>query len=342
MKTQVDNWSIQDLWNNTVVGKDELTPRSYIRASEIGTSFLDRYYKMHAVPFTNDFDARVLRVFEAGNLFEWLVRAVLVRAGLLHRTQQEVVIPETKEHLEVVGHLDFIGGGEPDWDAARSLQTALEGLGFPTRMLAVAERFVDALVEKYGDDVTFKPLLYEIKSVNSMAFWKHNRNGMLTAYPHHVMQLYTYLKALNMDEGRILYISKDDLTLAELVVRPDKELEAAWLGDVTRMSDYHRNNIEPGKPEDIVWNAAARKYEVNWHMSRSPYLTKIVNMSAEAWSSEMGKLAARANYRVKKVLATVKDAPDAAIQHVAGPYIEKELAGIYGETFIYKPTEDNG
>lgn len=60
----------------------------------------------------------------------------------------------------------------------------------------------------------------ELKSKNSRAFWYMEKKHE-GANRHHMMQLWTYLKALNLPEGRIVYISKDDLVIAEYPIYLD-------------------------------------------------------------------------------------------------------------------------
>jgi hypothetical protein len=47
------------------------------------------------------------------------------------------------------------------------------------------------------------------------------------AYPHHKLQLYTYLRGLGLDEGHLLYVARDTGWIEELVIRPTRELEQA-------------------------------------------------------------------------------------------------------------------
>jgi hypothetical protein len=286
---------------------------------------LDRYYKMTGVQPTNAFEPRVLRIFEAGNLYEWLVRMVLIRSGLLVGSQKEITIKGDGLNLDVVGHLDFVGGGKPNLEEAAKIVPLLESLYFPTRMLKIADRIIDNLMAKFPDGLPH--LLYEVKSVNSMVFWR-KKEAMKTAYPHHVMQLYTYLKGMNMNEGRILYISKDDLTLAEVAIVPDAKMEADWQKDVSEISKYVVTKTRPEREAYVLWNSEKRGYEVNWMITRSNYFELITSSKDQkGWTDEMGKLASRANYRVKKSLEKKEDLTDEQIQLIVDPYVESELSG---------------
>lgn len=110
---------------------------------------------------------------------------------------------------------------------------------------------------KIKNKQTGKELIYEIKSKHSRSFWYMNDKGQ-GAQLSHKMQLWTYLEANKIEEGRILYVSKDDLSLLEypiflndvflkeLVEDQLEILNEAWLKQVapkpapqgTWMADY--------------------------------------------------------------------------------------------------------
>lgn len=330
-------WTIQKPWNEKLLEKrTDPKPRDYIRASEIGSAYLDRYYRMKGEPITNPFPARVLRIFETGNIFEAVAKLAFLYAGYFKSTQTEVRIPGNvadgvRTSLDVVGHLDIIGGGKRDRSQADTIKALFKALGLEFRLLEFADHIVDELEAKYPDGLP--ELLYEVKSINSMVFWKHQRNSDDSdwlGYPHHRLQLYTYLKGAGMKEGRILYISKDDLTLHEVKVIADEELEKQWQTDIQTMSKYYLDDLVPPREPDVVWNADSRKFEGNWKIARSGYFDKIVGLDEETYGEEVKKLVNRLNYRVKKVLKEHPDVEDMKIRAAIQPYLENELAKIYG------------
>ena len=111
------------------------------------------------------------------------------------------------------------------------------------------------------------------------------------------------MKANNLPEGRILYISKDDLTLAEFpVYLKDKKLEELLQKDIKEMSYYVLNKQEPPKPPNIMFNPRAKLrfqkdkkkividgcYELNWEVLRSPWFIKITGFkNKEDWESKV-------------------------------------------------------
>ena len=318
------DWTLQPIWNDTLIEQGrEVEARDYIRASEVGGAFIDRYLKMTGVQFSDPFDARTYRLFEAGNIYEWLVRLVLIRSGLLVAHQTEVKITGDK-HLDVIGHLDFIGGGKPDFREAEKIMPLLEALYFPTKMMTVADKIIEELQAKFPDGLP--KLLYEVKTVNSMVFWRHNK-AMERPYPHHELQLYTYLKGMKMNEGRFLYISKDDLTLSGVALVVDDELEARWQADVQQMTKYYNTKTMPELESPIVWDEESSKYSKNWKVERSNYFTLIhKDKDKDEFIKDIKNLANRANARVKKAHDLKEDITDAQVQEVVDPYIKGELS----------------
>ena len=112
-------WSFVDIWNKSIETRDQRTiyPREKIWAGEIGGSMVDRYLKMKGVSPTNPPNARSLRKFEAGNIWEAIMGYILKRAGI-YIDSQEWVSYQYPGLFPVTGKLDYIAGGLPDYDKA--------------------------------------------------------------------------------------------------------------------------------------------------------------------------------------------------------------------------------
>lgn len=292
-------WSIEKLWNEQLsTPQTTAPPRNYIRASEIGSPFLDRYYRMKGVPPSNQFDIRTLRIFDAGKLWELIVVRILKMAGILQSRQDELIIPENKDHLLVKGHVDAIVGGKPDFDQAKaSIHGIIQEFGLEEGEDFLEQRalkLVEYLSKEFPDGL--EPVIAEVKSVNSMAFWAHKNldaKGYFKGYDHHKLQLLTYLLGHpSIKIGKRFYISKDDMCLKEDNIKITEDLKKKWLADVTTMSNYYRNNQEPPKEDDIVWNPEKESFELNWKLKRSNYLTKITGLTEDQWI--------RKHYRIAK------------------------------------------
>ena len=92
---------------------------------------------------------------------------------------------------------------------------------------------IDALVE-YKDGTTE---IIETKSSNNRAFWWMVQNGNKPSR-HHEYQLWVYLKLMNINSGRIVYIEKDYLSIQEyVVVLENKELAKEVIGYLTLLNE---------------------------------------------------------------------------------------------------------
>lgn len=294
-------------WNRTV--KREERPakaRDYISFSDIGKPYLDRYFKMKGIEPTNKFDDRVLRIFDAGNVMEFIVLRALTMAGLLNKKQEYVEIPASDKALKQMGFLDCTIGGFVDWTLAQETierHLAEYKLNLDDQLI---EKKAISIIEGLSKD--FKSghvpeMLVEVKSINSMAFWAHkNRDdqGNFLGYPHNKLQMYGYMKATGIERGLLTYISKDDFVLEEIaIVLGDKSMEEIYNKDIEEMTEFYRKDIQPPKEEDIVWNERKMQYEVNWRLNRSSYLTMITGLEKEEWEEQAKKKASELNLEMK-------------------------------------------
>jgi len=304
-KEKINNgWSVQGIWNEelTLGRKDRvLEPRDHIWASELGKSHYERYLKMTGVAPDFDYDERVLRKFEAGNFFERIIGFVLMSSGLLKFDNKWHQLPADEEHLAVSVKPDFIAGGKPDWDKVKNdLQTNLLFDLMPN-LARISKKLVEHLSEKYPNGL--KDLVYEIKSVNSQVFWA-KKDYLSEAYPHHQLQCFAEMKATQLPEGRILYISKDDLTVAEFSLRLDNpSLNERYEEDVKAITKYIREKKEPAKPESIVFDPQKNLkfqylkekrviegcYVENWEIAWSNYISHITGIKGKTQAEVVAK-----------------------------------------------------
>jgi len=88
-------------------------------------------------------------------------------------------------------------------------------------------------------------LIYEIKSKHSRAFWYMDKKGE-GASEHNLMQLWSYLWVLDIPEGRLLYVSKDDLSVLEyIVLRDDPELEKKVIEELKILNEAWEQKLPP-------------------------------------------------------------------------------------------------
>lgn len=266
-----------------------------------------------------DFPERVLRKFEAGNFFERIIGFVLMSSGILIHDNKPMEIPEDDDHLRISVRPDFVAGGKPDWEKAKKdieenpLFSLMPALG------RIAEQIVAQFSKDYPDGL--KKLVFEIKSVNSMVFWA-KKDYLRDAYPHHALQCLAEMKAVGLDEGRILYISKDDLTTAEFPIYiDDPELNKLYEEDVRTMTKCIRDNVAPTKPDSVVFDKDKKlrfqfnkKKEIiqgcycpNWQVEWSNYITQLTGFTGKTQEETVIKWKNSLKAEIKEKNEKLKD-----------------------------------
>lgn len=200
----MNNFSIQSIVDAKLTERREPRGVTSWQCGKLGSCLTGVYLERLGVPPDEEFDARTLRVFSAGKMFEqWVIDLAKGDKDIKYTEQPRVEIPE----LDVTGYADLV-------------------------------------IEKDGEKI-----LYEIKSKNSRAFWYMNKQKE-GANNHHRMQTWLYLKALGIQDGRILYLEKDTLTTLEYPVRlDDKELEKEVLGELAILNAAWEQKLPPPIPE---------------------------------------------------------------------------------------------
>ena len=114
-------------------------------------------------------------------------------------------------------------------------------------------------------------VLYEIKSVHSQKFWWMNKKGE-GPDQHYLMQTWMGLKATGIQEGRLIYFSKDDLCVQEFPLRlDDKELEQACMRNIGILQTSWTNQ-QPPEPEPAIVDG-----KINWKAKYCSYHTLCLN-----------------------------------------------------------------
>lgn len=139
----------------------------------------------------------------------------------------------------------------------------------------------------------------ELKTVNSRSFWHNAKDtGRFKPYPHHVMQLLIYMLSRKVDEGILVYISKDDATIEQVNIKLTgendklmKELHE-WMAIIT---ECYRTGAAPAKEDNILFENG--KYKANWKVIRSRYFTYITGTDDP---HQIELEANRMNYKLKK------------------------------------------
>lgn len=252
-------WGFSELMNEAIscVPSRPLQKRDYMYASELGYDFASRYLKMNGHTPSNPPNDRSRRKFISGDIFEWIVYLVLATTGILKEKQLrgEVTLPGM---LRVSGRLDFIAGGDVDWEKAKAELAILKSMfgSVTAEMPSIIFHSIDRILwrmEQMFTRVPLKEKIVECKSVSGFVgelIEKTNKPR-----PKHPLQLLTYVIANKID-GSLVYINKDSFMVYEFDITPTKELLKEYKTDVTTMTGYYNasgknylKNIPPKEPE---------------------------------------------------------------------------------------------
>lgn len=264
VKVKPVDWNLAQLWNECAFKEQRpLVKRDYIYASEIGYPFIDRYYKMKAVPYTNPPNNRSLRKFLAGNIWEYVVKQILVSCGVYKHEEVKVDAIPYDNCLSVHGRLDFKAGGYVDADLAMANVTSLQ---LPDFLFSIAERIINSLAGG-----TLKEKILELKAVSTFAMDMVERRK--SAVPNHVLQAYHYQKNGKI-QAEICYICKDDSRMAQFSL-DHKVTEKLYKADIEEMSYFFNNNITPPPAPLANFDYSLGRFSKNLGVEYSPYLTKV-------------------------------------------------------------------
>jgi hypothetical protein len=281
-------WRFDTIWNKALDSFPEraLQARSHIWASELGGSYITRYLRMNAVPYTNPPNARSRRKFMSGDIWEWIVKMVLTTSGILkaHQERTEVELPGL---LKVTGKIDFLAGGDVDWDKAKSEISRMEAV------FGIAEGDVPAfvthamvfVVDEMKKLFKNKPLMlvpFECKSLSTEMMKKVEKKGALA---HNVLQLGHYIIGTKINTGYLVYICRSDTICNQFEVDRDTRLARLYRADVEHMTNVYNNGfnnrsplkLAPPKDAEVLFDPVLFRFEKNFQVEYSPYLTMLYN-----------------------------------------------------------------
>lgn len=269
-------WTFTQVWNKSLEEREErpVKPRSNLWASELGKSPVDIYLKLKGEVPTNPPNARSMRKFEAGNVFEWIVGLVLTRAGILQEGQKWVSY-QYPGLLEVTGKADFIAGGMPDFKKAREEISALK---LPDVFERGFKNIIDHFEQNYKNGLHTKVL--EVKSLSAFMYDALERTGKASKI--HRLQCYHYLKSLNIERGDVVYICRDDLRMMEIPVLLNSEVEEEYKAEIELISGYYQRDEMPPLEKPIVFDKDMKKFAKNFNVAYSGYLTKLYGIENQA------------------------------------------------------------
>jgi len=216
---------------------------------------------------SNPFDSRARRKFEAGNLFEWIVQLILMRAGIYKDSQEWIGGKIHEKALQVSGKLDHLVGGVPSYDSAMK---EIEALNLPGLFTKATGNILDYFKEKFPEGIEEQGI--EVKSTSSYGIEKvYDTKSALGGHDLQTFH-YAYNKKIPFT---LLYICRDDLRMAEISIMPDdKELFGKYKDKIVSVSNYYNKKEEPPKEAEILWKSKAEKFSKNFNVEYSGYLTR--------------------------------------------------------------------
>lgn len=297
-------WNLAEVWNKSLDNSAprEYKPRDYIWASEIGGSYIDRYLKMKGVKPTNPPDARSKRKFEAGNIWEWIIGFVLKRSGILISSQNYTTF-QYPDLLKVTGRNDYTAGGKPDYEKALA---EINTLDLPEMLSRATRAVITSLQEQYPDGL--ETITLEVKSKSLLQF--NFLEVIKQPNPQHVGQIFHYLKGENRKRGHIVYVCKDDCRLMEFVINNPSSHEEFYKKDIETITAYYKNNEQPEKEREILFDPLAARFTENWKLGYSSYLTMLYGYEhSEKYRERWKPKVAQYNRTLKRIVNGDKMTP---------------------------------
>lgn len=197
-------------------------------ATDLGGCMGGAYFKRKGVESTNPPDARSRRIMRMGKMMEDLIVQDIQKAL---GGDPDILLIDTQQRLEDLEH-----------NASGRLDLLIISRSNP-------------------------PILYEVKSVNSKAFWWMAKRDW-QPNESHVLQINFYLKHLLPKYpdmlARIMYVSRDDLTIQEVPVMYDEEMSKRSDAKFKLLEKCFQEGVIPPVEPAVVWNEEGRKWGVNW------------------------------------------------------------------------------
>lgn len=316
----IKDFSMRGIWNDAALRPDrEAKKRDYLWASMLSRPLVDNYLSMMGVEPSNPPNMRSRRKFLAGNLIEEIQGIIVNCLGLKTDKQEEVW---TRGVIDVKGKLDFLIQGKPDYFGARK---KINKLGFSKETIDYLLSVVDKFEITIGNN-EFAPMIRECKSCSQYVIEKIGKGGEIIG---HKLQLYHYLKGMNLPLGYVDYISKDNMLMEECLVEyPDKRLEDIYNNYLTDLKKYLDANERPPLESLIAWEG---KFSKNFGIEYSGYLTMLYGFETpEAYREVVSGKIARWNrvlLRVKNNDKMTKKNEEVIKEMEISGYNVQELAG---------------
>jgi hypothetical protein len=240
----------------------------------------------------------------AGKFFEAVVKTILIGTGIYRREQLKGLI-ELPNCLPVSGKLDFVAGGNIDWDEAKHrAEQVKQFFGFIFEDLSpFTNHMTDKILVHFKNLFSYTPLMekiLEVKSVSGFVF-QLVKKGNKPRRGHPLQGLHYLLANKQIDKGLLTYISREDCMLHEFDITKEKGLLKEYKEDVATMTAYYndaagKNYLKhiPPKDEEVTFEDSSFKFVKNNKVEYSPYLTmsygyKNIDHFKERWDKQISK-----------------------------------------------------
>lgn len=255
------SWEFYDAWNAAAKKENKpLQKRDYAYASELMMPKIDRFLKMNATAYTNPPNERSLRKFFAGNVWEYIVKHILITCGIYIKDEIKVDSTPFSDCIDVHGRLDFIAGGEISEESLSKVND------LPDFMRCIAESIIEKLRGK-----NLEERVLEIKSVSHYIIeYVYKLNSPI---PTHHVQAYYYGRTISKPSS-VIYISKDDALTREFYT-DSMIAEKMMKQDLEEMTYFYTKQIKPKMEDLILFEWSEAKFKKNIGVEYSPYLSLV-------------------------------------------------------------------
>ena len=120
----------------------------------------------------------------------------------------------------------------------------------------------------------------------------------------HALQAFHYLISKGDKLACIEYVNRDDAMIKEFYIQKDnQDLEEEYKSRIEKITDCFKSNIMPQKELEVSFNEELMRFEKNWRVEYSNYLTSIYGYSEpESYRERWDKTIASFNRTFHRVV----------------------------------------
>jgi len=227
--------------------------RDNIWASDIGKPMIERYLEMKGTPFTNPMEAQAISNFIIGKSAETGYKDLLKLCMLPYEDRESISI-KLPGCLELTGKPDVILEVK-DWSVIYDKIDAYLGDDLKPERKKEQKRKLSSMLDKFKAKYPagIPKMVSEIKTLSHAAaiYSKSVKKSFIELYPQYVLQLYSYIHALDLQEGYLIFIVKEmgkgQGWVHEFKIERSDELFNKLKTDIETISKYYLTDTVPPK-----------------------------------------------------------------------------------------------